>query len=51
MKFRRLIPGPLDPTLGMDYGSTEPLPKGWTNGDFPLDPPICEPKMEGGYGA
>jgi hypothetical protein len=26
---------PLDPTLGMDYGSTEPLPKGWTNGDFP----------------
>ena len=28
-------PRPLDPTLGMDYGSTEPLRKGWTNGGFP----------------
>jgi hypothetical protein len=27
-------PQPLDPTLGMDYGSIELLPKGWTNGDF-----------------
>ena len=28
-------PQPLDPTLGMDYGSTEPLQKGWTNVAFP----------------
>jgi hypothetical protein len=43
MKFRRLIPKPLDPTLGMDYGSREPRPKGWTNGDFP---PIAEIQTE-----
>ena len=35
MKFRRLIPSPVDPTLRMDYGSIELLPKGCTNGDFP----------------
>jgi hypothetical protein len=35
IKFRRLIPSPVDPMLGMDYGSIELLPKGWTNGDFP----------------
>jgi hypothetical protein len=31
MRFRRFNPQPLNPTLGTDYGSTEPLPKGWTN--------------------
>src|SRR4029077_17125210 len=30
--------------LGMDYGSTEPLPKGGTNGDFP---PQADPRGAG----
>ena len=34
-QFAAPHPQPLDPTLGKDYASTEPLPKGWTNGDFP----------------
>ena len=32
---RRFIPRLFDPTLCRDYGSLEPLPKGWMNGGLP----------------
>jgi hypothetical protein len=44
-------PQPLDPTLSMDYGSIELLPKGWTNGDFPPDPVVCFRVGKVGFGA
>jgi hypothetical protein len=34
----------------MDYGSAEPLPKGWTNGDFPPTEPIPRLLQTAGMG-
>src|SRR5262249_32635439 len=43
-------PQPLEQTLRMDYGSPEPLPKGWTNVPLPPDSEAPDPAGKVGCG-